>query len=240
MKPAAVFDLGQTLVKGDPMYDLALFLRERGFFHVEHWPALEEGMRGYRDRLLPYEEAVLRIMEAIAAGLRGLPEARFREACLEFYDVHYRQAVYGYARPLVAEFRTRGFIAVGITGICETLGGVIGSDLGLDHVIATPFGTDAEGRLDGTSMYRSDPDWKGRAVEEAAARWGLDLSRSYGFGDSEADAPMFERLATAVCLNARRELAEMAPARGWTVLPPGSDPVPPVRDMLAALGSSTT
>lgn len=235
-RAAAVFDLGQTLVKGDPMYDLALFMRERDLFDPRSWRALEDGMRGYREHLEPYEEAVRRIMEAIAAGLRGLPESRFREACLTFYNDQYRDAVFAYARPLVAEFRRRGWVTVGITGICETLAGVIASDLGLERIIATPFGTDATGRLDGTSRYRSAPGWKGQALDEAAARWELDLTRSWAFGDSEADAPMFERVASAVCLNARRELAEMARERGWTVLPAGADPLPRVRELLDARG----
>lgn len=232
--PAAVFDFGQTLVHGDPMYDLALHLRGRGLFDLARWPELEEGMRGYREHLVPYGEAVARIMHAIAAGLRGLPLADFEAACREFYGGSYRDALYPYARPLVAEFRARGMRTVGVTGICETMARVIAEDLELDHVIATPFGVDAQGRLDGTSRYPEDDDWKGRALRRLAAAAGLDLARSVAFGDSEADAPLFLACGRAVCLNARRELLALARERGWTVVPPGADLLPHVRRLLEA------
>lgn len=232
-RPAAVFDFGQTLVQGDPMYDLAAYLRERGAFDGSLWPAVEQAMRAYREHLAPYGQAVAEIMRSIALGLRGLGLPEFARHCRAFYEAGYREAVYPYARPLVAWFRRQGWATVGVTGICETMARAIADDLGLDHVVATAFGVDASGRLDGTARYPEDDAWKGPALARLAAREGLDLARSVAFGDSEADAPLFEACRHAVCLNARPELVALARARGWTVVPAGRDPLPYVRPLVA-------
>jgi putative phosphoserine phosphatase/1-acylglycerol-3-phosphate O-acyltransferase len=54
-----------------------------------------------------------------------------------------------------------------------------------------------------------------RAVAELAARCGIDLSRSYAYGDSVGDLQMLEAVGNAVAVNPTRRLASVARKRGW-------------------------
>jgi HAD superfamily hydrolase (TIGR01490 family) len=56
---------------------------------------------------------------------------------------------------------------------------------------------------------------KQRAVRKLAARHGLDLSRSYAYGDSAGDLGMLEAVGNAVAVNPTRFLARAARKRGW-------------------------
>jgi fatty acyl-CoA reductase len=56
---------------------------------------------------------------------------------------------------------------------------------------------------------------KFRAVAELAARYGIDLSRSYAYGDSVSDLQMLEAVGNAVAVNPTRRLASVARKRGW-------------------------
>ncbi len=68
------------------------------------------------------------------------------------------------------------------------------------------------GRVAGEHMSGSA---KLRAVREAAARNGIDLARSYAYGDSVGDLRMLEGVGNAVVVNPTRRLARIARKRGW-------------------------
>jgi len=54
-----------------------------------------------------------------------------------------------------------------------------------------------------------------RAVRKLAARCGLDLGRSYAYGDSAGDLQMLEGIGCGVAVNPSRSLAGVARSRGW-------------------------
>ncbi len=68
------------------------------------------------------------------------------------------------------------------------------------------------GRIAGEHMSESA---KLRAVGEAAARNGIDLARSYAYGDSLGDLQMLEAVGNAIAVNPTRRLARIARKRGW-------------------------
>jgi HAD superfamily hydrolase (TIGR01490 family) len=53
------------------------------------------------------------------------------------------------------------------------------------------------------------------AVRGLAARYGIDLSRSYAYGDSVGDLQMLKAVGYGVAVNPTRRLARVAPERGW-------------------------
>jgi phosphoserine phosphatase len=54
-----------------------------------------------------------------------------------------------------------------------------------------------------------------RAVAGIAARYGIDLARSYAYGDSFGDLRMLEGVGNSVAVNPTRRLARVARERGW-------------------------
>lgn len=54
-----------------------------------------------------------------------------------------------------------------------------------------------------------------RSVTGFAARHGLDLGRSYAYGDSAGDLQMLEGVGHGIAVNPTRRLARVAQKRGW-------------------------
>ncbi|MGD0428377.1 MAG: HAD family phosphatase [Candidatus Acidiferrales bacterium] len=54
-----------------------------------------------------------------------------------------------------------------------------------------------------------------RAVQVIAGRYGLDLARSYAYGDSAADLQMLDAVGHSIAVNPARRLAREARKRGW-------------------------
>jgi len=59
---------------------------------------------------------------------------------------------------------------------------------------------------------------KAQAIERLAAAHGLDLSRSYAYGDAWSDRWMLERVGHPAVVNPSWRLARLARRRGWAIL----------------------
>ena len=87
--------------------------------------------------------------------------------------------------------------------------GAIGS--GISEVVDGVY----TGRPAGLFMYRTG---KATAIEELAAKEGLDLAASYAYSDSESDLPMLRAVGHPVVVNPDGALARIAREEGWEVL----------------------
>lgn len=59
---------------------------------------------------------------------------------------------------------------------------------------------------------------KQRAIERVSAAVGIDLSRSFAYGNSYSDVPMLETVAFPTVINPTELLERLAHLRGWPVL----------------------
>ncbi len=89
--------------------------------------------------------------------------------------------------------------------------------LGVDEAIATRAELDAEGRYSGRTERYVYAEEKVTAINEVAARDGLDLDHCWAYSDSATDIPMLAAVGHPVAVNPDRELARAAKERGWQV-----------------------
>jgi HAD superfamily hydrolase (TIGR01490 family) len=215
----ALFDIGRTLVRGDPALLFAAHLRESGRFQPEAWRRMEEALADYRAGRDP-DRAVEAANAAFAAAFAGMApaelEAWAREGVRDALAAHY----YPYARPLLALFRARGYRTVAVTGVADPLASLLGHDLGADETFATRLEV-AEGRLTGATRFEGGEGWKRRRVEALLER--SDPATAFAFGDSAADLPLLARVGHPVVLNPQPAFEARVRAMGWPVLHEGED-----------------
>ncbi len=91
--------------------------------------------------------------------------------------------------------------------------------LGMEGGIGTSYEVDATGhftgRLEGPFVYGPG---KVEAMENFAARHGIDLAASYAYSDSLSDLPMLRAVGNPVAVNPDPPLAAIAKEEGWQVL----------------------
>ena len=91
--------------------------------------------------------------------------------------------------------------------------------LGLDDVVATRYGVDADGNYDGTLV--GPFVWsagKLEAITAWAAERGIDLADSYAYSDSVYDTPMLDAVGFPTVVNPDPRMVLMAAARRWPTL----------------------
>ncbi|ROS61514.1 phosphoserine phosphatase [Frigoribacterium sp. PhB160] len=211
----AVFDLEGTVVDSN-IVEQYLWVRSNGFRKAA-WPgevaSLLTGLPAYlraegRDR-----------GEFIRAFLRrysGMPVSRLAGVVRSGgYAETVRRHTLPQAVARIAEHRAAGHRTVLVTGSIGTLAAPI-ADL-FDEVVASTM-HERDGVLTG---YLAQPP----LVDEARAAWlrqyalerGIDLSASYGYGDSHADLAWLELVGNPSAVNPDANLAREALRRRWSI-----------------------
>jgi HAD superfamily hydrolase (TIGR01490 family) len=104
-----------------------------------------------------------------------------------------------------------------VTGSIDFTIAPLAKRLGVKSVVA-PALLECEGRfsgeLDGAPVGQQE---KARRVMIYSSEHGIDLARSYAYGDSIADLPMLELVGHPQVVNPDRALAAIAKRRGWPI-----------------------
>lgn len=203
----AIFDVDRTLVKAHTerlffrhLLDCG-FLSRRAALNFLARLALSPGERHQNKSYL----AGLRV-----EGVISLAAECFRQRILP------RLSASGLAR--LEEHRALGHGIVLLTGSLGFLLRPLMELAGVDWLIATEVGENG-GRFTG-EIKGLHPRGVNKALlmAQLARHQGLDLSRSYAYGDHVADIPLFETVGHPVAVNPHRRLVALARERRWPIL----------------------
>ncbi|MFF2149158.1 HAD family hydrolase [Kitasatospora sp. NPDC058190] len=212
--------------------------RRAAFFDVDETLTTVVSMLGFlrfdlAARGLPdsaYDEAMARLAEARANGRReeanllyyrnyaGRPEAELAALGREWFARELAGGSLFHPRALAAfqGHRRQGHLTVLVSGSFPPCLDPIGRHLGADLVIcARP--TVADGVHTGELPHPMIGRYKAQALAEAARTHGLDLDRSWAYGDHISDLPLLESVGHPVVVaNADHAVVEQARSRNWT------------------------
>lgn len=209
---AAFFDLDRTLLAGASGEVFAAAMREAGLV----------------PRSLPGESALYALFDAVgetlpsmalARGAARLAKGRQRSAVQQVAE-SVAPTLAGMVQPMAAavfaEHRAAGRQLVLATTTPFDLVAPLAAALGLDGVVATRYGVDADGRYDGT--IDGPFVWstgKLAAVRAWAAAHGVDLAASHAYSDSVYDTPLLSAVGFPHVVNPDPRMVLMAAARRW-------------------------
>ena len=212
---AAFFDLDRTLLAGASGEVFSHAMREAGLV----------------TRSIPGENLLYKLFNTIGETLPSMAIAR---QAVTFAKGRQRsvvqQAASGaadalaalvqpLAAPLFAEHRAAGRQLVMATTTPYDLVKPLADLLGLDDVVATRYGLNADGTYDGT--LDGPFVWsagKLTAVRDWAALHGVDLAQSFAYSDSVYDTPLLAAVGHPFVVNPDPRMKLMAAARRWPTL----------------------
>lgn len=212
---AAFFDLDRTLLAGASGEVFSAAMKQAGLM----------------SRSIPGEGLVYRLFNTVGETLPAMALARQAvtfmkgkprsvvERAAEGVADQLAEMVQPLAAPLIAEHRAAGRAVVLATTTPIDLVRPFAARLGLDDVVATTYGVNADGTYDGSLV--GPFVWsagKLAAVREWADRHGVDLAESFAYSDSVYDTPLLAAVGHPFVVNPDPRMALMAAARRWPVL----------------------
>src|SRR5947209_4692582 len=215
--PAAFFDLDRTLMEGSSAFQFGRAAYKAGLMSrrqliADGWANAKFRLRGSTD------EATHALRDRISASLKG---TRVRDLQRLGPDVlaGVLPRIYPRVLALAHEHQEAGRAAYITTAASQELAELLAHVLVLDGGLGSQFSAVHDG------VYTGEPaglfiygEEKARAIQELAAREGIDLSASYGYSDSASDLPMLRLVGHPVVVNPDRELLRVARQDGWDVL----------------------
>jgi len=212
----AIFDLDNTLLRGDSDHAWGEYLVEQGAVDGQRFAA--ENDRYYA----AYLAGTLDIYEFLEKHqLRPLAEhdrARLDRWRAEFMRSKILPLITPDARALVEHHRSAGDTLMIITATNEYITAPIAAEFGIPHLIATvPEEIDGRftGRVAGVPSYR---DGKVTRLTEWLHDRHEYLEGSWFYSDSHNDLPLLNMVSHPVAVNPDDTLADYARNRGWPVI----------------------
>jgi HAD superfamily hydrolase (TIGR01490 family) len=152
--------------------------------------------------------------ELVSNWERSLAAEYFPRSSLAFFDEALQRIVWHRARGHRL-FIVSGTLAPLARVAARSLASFVSAEIDVcatELEVATGTARIWSGKIVGEHMSGGA---KLRAVRELASRHGIDLSRSYAYGDSFGDLRLLEAVGNAVAVNPTRGLARVARKRGW-------------------------
>jgi HAD superfamily hydrolase (TIGR01490 family) len=211
---AAFFDVDNTIIRGASAFHIAQGLRQRGFFRKRDlirfgWEQLKYLMFGES------KEQMSAVRSEALSIIKGWSVAEMATIGEEVYDEIMALRIFPGTKALLDEHRAQGHEVWLVTATPVEVGKLIARRLGATGAL----GTVAEhkngyytGRLVGDLLHG---EAKAVAVQGLAKKNGLDLARSFAYGDSMNDAPMLSEVGYPCAINPDSRLRRLAKARGW-------------------------
>ncbi len=215
MTGAAFFDLDRTLLAGASGEAFSTALQTAGF----------------TTRAIPGERLAYRLFNRIGETLpsmalarqaatmsRGRKRAAMRAAGEAAADGLVAM-VQPFAGPIFEQHRQAGRPIILATTTPYDLVKPLADRLGLDDVIATKYGVNADDTYDGSiAGHFVWAQGKLEAVRDWAAEHGVELTESYAYSDSFYDTPLLDAVGTPIVVNPDPRMVLMATARRWPIL----------------------
>ena len=209
----AFFDLDGTLISG---YSANVFYQEflrrrqlsAGEIARSLAASLDMSVRG---------SDVTRLVEIVAGSFQGHAEDELIELGERLFVRRIAGMVYPDARQIVRAHQRMGHTVALASSATRYQVAPLADDLDIEHLLTTAIEV-----VDGlfTGALDGDVLWgpaKGRAVRAFSRARGIDLKRSYGYGNGDEDMYFLDAVGIPRALNPQAGLAAVAADRGWGV-----------------------
>ncbi|MCH7808303.1 MAG: HAD family hydrolase [Planctomycetes bacterium] len=214
MRAATFFDVDGTLVQSTIAHYYAYFRRVRmSALWGRLWYAAFIAKCGYYLVLDRINRSTMNVV--FYRSYRGLPVDEIKARSIDCHRDIIRPRKFQQVAECVEMHRQAGRAIVLVTGSIDFIVAPLAEELGADWVVAASL-KESHGRftgdLDGPPIGQQE---KARRIRHFAQSHDIDLSQSYGYGDSIADLEMLETVGFPVAVNPDKALARAAKARGW-------------------------
>lgn len=215
-RPAAFFDLDKTIIAKSSTLAFSKSLFAEGLLNrravLRSAYAQLVFSTGGADH-----EMLEKMRDEISKLVTGWDVVTVRQIVREALHDVIEPLVYVEALDLIQEHHDAGHDVIIVSASGLEMVEPIARMLGARHAIATEL-EEVDGKYSGHILHYSYGPNKVIAMQELAEREGYDLSRSFGYSDSETDVPMLEAVGHPFAVNPDKALRRRAVEAGWPIL----------------------
>ncbi|MBS3053953.1 MAG: HAD family phosphatase [Candidatus Aenigmarchaeota archaeon] len=225
---AAFFDMDGVLSRGHYMFKIWRYFYGQGYMSRENLKSLLSVVNSYILRKIDYREFTKKTIEIAALCVAGCERDLIKNSIDDFLEKK-GLSLFPYSVDLVRLFKNNGYRTIIISGSTAELLEAYNRRIGADEIHGTVFET-----RDGIFTGKVDLNMSLKESKQSVmdSLKGMDMEKSFGFGDTDQDVAMLEKVGHPVALNPTKPLKKIAAVRDWTILTKKDDVVTRVAQMM--------
>ncbi|MCK5360117.1 MAG: HAD family hydrolase [Gammaproteobacteria bacterium] len=211
----AIFDLDNTLLRGDSDYLWGMYLIEKGA--VDQESHQHENERFYQEYLKGQMD-IMAFLRFQLAPLARIPMPELLQMRDEYLERYIKPIITKQAKDLIDTHRQRGDTLLIITATNDFVTRPIADIFAIDELIATNaelIDNRYTGAVSGKPSYQ---EGKVQRLNDWLEKTGNTLTGSWFYSDSHNDLPLLKIVDHPVAVNPDPQLAKYAEQAGWQVL----------------------
>ena len=214
-KIAAFFDFDETLLEVESGRVGIQWLWDRRLVPIGYILKILMANFFYQRGLLSDE----RMVKTLLTFYRKKRLADFQEGAENFYQEYLKPRLAPGVLRRVHFHQNEGHQLVLISGSVRYMLEPVVKDLQFDHLLCTDLEVDKNGLMTGKpgGMVCVDQNKK-KLTLELAGKFGLDLTKSYAYGNHQSDLPLLETIGHPYAVEPTAELQKVAQKRSWPIL----------------------
>jgi putative phosphoserine phosphatase/1-acylglycerol-3-phosphate O-acyltransferase len=178
------------------------------------------------------------LMSSAAQFMRGVREQDYIEFGEELFEQQISRKVYPESRALVRAHQARGHTVAIISSATPYQVEPMARDLDVEHVVCSRYEVKDGVFTGGIMRPLCFGPGKVLAAEKLAGEYGIDLSQSFFYTDSDDDIELLERVGKPQPLNPNTKLTEISEREGWPIRRFKSRGQPHVTDILRSVAAT--
>lgn len=212
---AAFFDFDETLLQVESGRLGIQWLRDRRLLPFGYIFKILVANFFYQQRLLSDE----RMVKILLTFYKNKRLADFQKGAADFYQTYLRPHLAPAIVARVHDHKNQGHVLVLISGSVRYLLEPVAEDLGFDHLLCTDLEVKPDGRLTGKPDGPVCVNLNKKTLTLALAQnLGLDLAKSYAYGNHPSDLPLLESVGHPHAVAPNSILEKIARQRSWPIL----------------------
>jgi HAD superfamily hydrolase (TIGR01490 family) len=211
---ASFFDIDGTLVKGLMIYEFAKHLANKGLIEKSFFEKMNSYVMLYLKNKMTYRKLAIIAPNLYAKGLRSVKVSIVKKEAKRFVDSYIKEFIHPYTMELVKLMKSYG-MTIGISGspieVVSYTGKIFDFDLTYGGELEIRNGR-YTGKIKQNLIIKEK---KEEVLKKIIKENKIDLTKSFGFGDTEQDLSFLSKVKYPIALNPNLKLLEIFKKKGW-------------------------
>lgn len=206
MSKAAFFDIDGTLYRDSLMIEHFKKLVKYEVLDQSLWHThVKQTYENWHKRRGNYDDYMVELAAIYIESLKGMERSKMEFVTNQVIDLQ-GDKVYMYTRSRIQWHLDNGYKVFFISGSPDYLVQRMAARYGATDCIGSHYVVDGNDRYTGEVHKMWDSENKDAALNSFVRQYGIDLSQSYAYGDTNGDMAMLRLVGHPIAINPTREL----------------------------------
>lgn len=205
---AAFFDLDGTLYREGLITEIFKKMVKYEIIETERWyNDVRPDYLKWDKRQGDYDDYLLKMTDIYIESIKGLEKSQMEYIAKKIVEQK-GDRVYTFTRDRIKWHKDNNHTLIIISGSPSEMVAEMAKKYGFTDYVGANYVVNEDNIYTGEVIPMWDSKSKEKSIQKFVDKYGIDLSKSYAYGDTSGDYTMFKSVKYPYCMNATKELLQ--------------------------------